>query len=181
MGIHASTFGLLIGAIIGGYCADRIGRKRVLVASMMVLGLFSLGTTLCRELGPLLLMRLLTGIGLGGALPNLISLATENSPDATRGRWVALMYGGIPMGVALASWITLQHGDDWRTVFLIGGIAPLLLAPLMAWALPESQRFESVRHTGVTGQGSYLALLGTNQALTTVLLWIHRQEQAINH
>lgn len=165
-----STFGLLIGAIIGGYCADRIGRKRVLVISMLVLGTFSLGTTLCRELVPLLCMRLLTGIGLGGAMPNLIALASENSPDATRGRWVALMYGGIPMGTALASLITLHH-EDWRSVFWIGGLAPLLAAPLMAWALPESRRFESVRDTGTAGSGSYLALLGANHFLTTVLLW----------
>lgn len=168
----ASTVGLLLGAIIGGYCADRIGRKRVLVASMLVLGLFSLGTALCRELIPLLLVRLLTGIGLGGAMPNLIALASENSPDVTRGRWVALMYGGIPMGTALASLITLHNGEDWRTVFWVGGIAPLLVAPLMAWVLPESRRFESVRDTGTAGRGSYLALLGANHFLTTVLLWI---------
>lgn len=168
----ASTIGLLIGALIGGYCADRQGRKRVLIISMLTFGLFSLGTSLCRELAPLLWMRLLTGIGLGGALPNLIALASENSPDTTRGRWVALMYGGIPMGSAVASWIALRHGNDWRTIFWVGGIAPLLVAPLMAWALPESQRFESVRDKGTVGRGNYLALFGANQFLTTLLLWI---------
>jgi AAHS family 3-hydroxyphenylpropionic acid transporter len=167
----ASTLGLLIGAIIGGYCADRIGRKRVLIVSMLLLGVFSLGTTLCSDLYSLLWMRLLTGLGLGGAMPNLIALAAENSPDASRGRWVALMYAGIPMGSALASLIALSN-DDWRAVFWVGAAAPLLVAPLMSWVLPESQCFESVRNRGMTGQGSYLALLGANQLLTTILIWI---------
>ncbi len=168
----ASTCGLLLGALIGGYCADRFGRKRMLVISMLVLGVFSLSTTLCRELTSLLLMRLLTGIGLGVAMPNLIALAAENSPDASRGRWVALMYGGIPMGTALASLIALQNSEEWRMVFWVGGIAPLLVAPLMAWALPESQHFESVRNSGTAGHGSYRALLGANRWVTTILLWL---------
>ncbi len=168
----ASTSGLLIGAILGGCCADRIGRKRVLVACLLIMGIFSLGTALCREVTSLLLMRLLTGIGLGGALPNLIALAAESSPDGTRGRWVSLVYGGIPMGTVLASWITLQHGNDWRMVFWVGGLAPLLVAPLLAWALPESQRFQAVDRMHVTAGSSWLALLGANRLLTTALLWM---------
>lgn len=167
----ASTLGLLIGAIIGGYCADRCGRKQVLVVTMLMLGIFSFGTTLCRDVNSLLMMRLLTGLGLGGAMPNLISLATESSPDATRGRWVSLVYGGIPMGSVLASWITLQHGEDWRTVFFVGGIAPLLVVPLLAWLLPESQRFATAKQSA-TGNNSFHALFGNQQLPSTILLWI---------
>lgn len=166
----ASTLGLLIGAVIGGCCADRLGRKRVLITSMLMLGVFSFGTTLCRDVNSLLVMRLLTGLGLGGAMPNLIALANESSPDATRGRCVSLVYGGIPMGSVLASWITLQHGEDWRTVFFVGGVAPLLVAPLLAWMLPESQHFAAARKT--SGPDSLRALFGRQRLQTTILLWI---------
>src|SRR5271154_6958914 len=75
----ANIFGLLVGAIIGGRLADSIGRKRVLVMSMIAFGIFSLGSALVHTVGPLILMRLLTGLGLGGAMPNMLALAAENS------------------------------------------------------------------------------------------------------
>src|SRR5688572_24170781 len=72
--LAASPFGLLIGAALGGRLADRFGRKTVLIGSMIAFGLFTLGTALATGYHSLLVMRLLTGLGLGGALPNLIAL-----------------------------------------------------------------------------------------------------------
>src|SRR5580693_1440614 len=70
----ASTFGLFIGAIVGGWLADRIGRKWVLVVSIALFGVFSLLTPLAWDIRSLAYVRLLTGLGLGGAFPNIIAL-----------------------------------------------------------------------------------------------------------
>ena len=73
----AGILGLLPGALVGGMLADRYGRKRILLGSVLLFGLFSIATALAWNYPTLLLARLLTGVGLGAALPNLIALTSE--------------------------------------------------------------------------------------------------------
>jgi MFS family permease len=80
----AAMIGLMIGAIVGGRLADRIGRKPVLLASVALFGLFTLATAMSPSYEVLLWARLATGLGLGGALPNLIAVANEVTPAAPR-------------------------------------------------------------------------------------------------
>jgi AAHS family 3-hydroxyphenylpropionic acid transporter len=176
----ANIFGLLVGAIIGGRVADVIGRKRVLVISMIAFGIFSLGSALAHTVDPLILMRLLTGLGLGGAMPNMLALAAENSPAERRGLAIALMYCGMPLGGALASLISMFEAVSWQQIFYMGGIAPLLAAPVLAWVLPESRGFQALQaahaHRSTTkpvrSQVSiWFALFGDGRAASTLLLW----------
>ncbi len=167
----ASTFGLFLGALLGGRLADRIGRKRVLVASIAVFGVFSLLTALASDIRSLEVARILTGLGLGGGLPNLIALTAESSPAHRRSANVALAYAGAPLGGALASWVSMVGGPPhWRWIFIAGGIAPLLLAPIMAAALPESLAFQRARHDSV-GRGRAMQILTEGRAGRTLLLW----------
>jgi AAHS family 3-hydroxyphenylpropionic acid transporter len=136
----ASTFGLMLGAVIGGRLSDSFGRKIALVFSVFVFGLLSIATGFARDFDQLLIARFLTGIGLGGALPNLLALVAENMPLARRGGAVGLLYAGMPCGGVLAS-ISSLH-PDWRMIFYIGGIAPLAVLPLVAWKLPDSMAHE---------------------------------------
>lgn len=99
----AGILGLLPGALVGGMLADRHGRKRILLGSVLLFGLFSLATALAWSFPTLLLARLLTGVGLGAALPNLIALTSEAAGSRFRGRAVSLMYCGVPIGAALAA------------------------------------------------------------------------------
>ncbi|MFD2836419.1 3-(3-hydroxy-phenyl)propionate transporter MhpT [Azotobacter vinelandii] len=99
----AGILGLLPGALVGGWLADRIGRKRVLIASVALFGLFSIATAHAWDLYSLLLARFLTGVGLGAALPNLIALCSESAGERLRGTAVTLMYCGVPLGAALAA------------------------------------------------------------------------------
>ena len=93
----AGILGLLPGALVGGMLADRHGRKRILLGSVLLFGLFSLATAVAWSFPTLLLARLLTGVGLGAALPNLIALTSEAAGSRFRGRAVSLMYcGGAP-------------------------------------------------------------------------------------
>jgi AAHS family 3-hydroxyphenylpropionic acid transporter len=171
----ASTFGLFIGALLGGRLADSIGRKRVLVSSIFVFGLFSLLTAFARDVQLLALARALTGLGLGGALPMLLALVTESSSAEQQTLSVTSVYAAMPLGGAAASLLSLlMSASQWRSIFIAGGVIPLLLAPMMAWGLPESSAFERSRGAaqGTLRAGSFSALLADGRALGTVLLWL---------
>ena len=92
----AGILGLLPGALVGGMLADRYGRKRILIASVALFGLFSLATAISWDFSSLVFARLMTGVGLGAALPNLIALTSEAAGPRFRGTAVSLMYCGVP-------------------------------------------------------------------------------------
>lgn len=160
----AGILGLLPGALVGGMLADRYGRKRILLGSVLLFGLFSIATALAWNYPTLLLARLLTGVGLGAALPNLIALTSEAAGPRFRGRAVSLMYCGVPIGAALGFF---GLAAAWQTVFWIGGIVPLLLVPLLLRWLPESPVFQC------SARGVPLrTLLAPGNATATLLLWL---------
>ncbi|MDT9633608.1 3-(3-hydroxy-phenyl)propionate transporter MhpT [Pseudomonas marginalis] len=165
--------GLLPGAFFGGWVADRIGRKKILVGAVLLFGLFSLSTAFVDSYASLLLVRFLTGLGLGAALPNLIALCAEAVSERNRGTAISVMYCGVPLGGALAAVVAMFSSEHWQTTFIIGGLAPLLAVPLMILLLPESSAFRQQRDTPhgarpSTGQ----ALFGEGRARTTLALWL---------
>ena len=170
----SSTFGLMLGAAVGGRLSDRLGRKAVLIASVALFGLLSLATAQAPTFGWLLAARFLTGVGLGGALPNLVALAAENAPPERRNTAVGLLYAAMPAGGAAASLISaLGASSDWRMVFYVGGLAPLLAVPLLIKRLPESRELEAARSARADRPSGVLtALFGEGRALRTLLLWI---------
>jgi MFS transporter, AAHS family, 3-hydroxyphenylpropionic acid transporter len=171
----ASTFGLFIGALIGGRLSDSIGRKRVVVASIALFGMFSLLTPLAWDMQTLSWARLFTGLGLGGALPNLIALVNESSALNRRNANVALAYSGAPFGGALASLISMALAPShWRWIFVAGGVAPLMMAPIMLAKLRESPAFARMHDELADGnrrQNSLIAIFAAGRATPTLLLW----------
>lgn len=164
----AGILGLLPGALAGGMLADRYGRQRILLGSVLLFGLFSIATALAWNYPMLLLARLLTGVGLGAALPNLIALTSEAAGPRFRGRAVSLMYCGVPIGAALAAALGFfALAAAWQTVFWVGGIVPLLLVPLLQRWLPESPLFQRSA-AGVPLR----TLLAPGNATATLLLWL---------
>lgn len=141
--LSAALLGLSLGALIAGPVSDRMGRKRVLVFSCLFFGLASLGTAWAQSLNTLTLWRFLTGLGLGAAMPNAITLISEFAPQRCRAMAINTMYCGFPLGAAgggaISSWLIPHHG--WRSVLLTGAIAPLILTVLLALLLPESVKF----------------------------------------
>jgi AAHS family 3-hydroxyphenylpropionic acid transporter len=170
----ASTLGLFLGAVIGGRLADSIGRKKVLVVSIALFGLFSLLTSFAFDVQSLIWARLLTGLGLGGALPMLLALVAESSTVKQQKLSVTTVYAAMPFGGAGASLLSLAvAASHWRIVFVVGGVIPLLLAPLMALKLPESPAYQRSRAvpSGSLRAGSFLALFADGRAPRTLLLW----------
>jgi AAHS family 3-hydroxyphenylpropionic acid transporter len=170
----AGTAGLFVGAVIGGRLADSIGRKQVLVVSIALFGLFSLLTSFAFDVQSLIWARLLTGLGLGGALPMLLALVAESSTLQQQKLSVTTVYAAMPFGGAGASLLSfLIPASHWRIIFVVGGVIPLLLAPLMALKLPESTAFQRSRaaEAGSLRAGSFLALFADGRAARTLLLW----------
>jgi len=141
--LSAALFGLATGALAAGPLADRFGRKRVLGASVLVFGAACLWSSNSADLNQLTVLRFVTGLGLGAAMPNAVTIMSEYCPDRRRSLLTNAMFCGFPFGAAcggfLAGWMIPQFG--WRSVLLLGGIAPLILALLLLGLLPESVRY----------------------------------------
>jgi len=173
----AGAIGLLPGAALGGRLADRFGRKRVLMWSVTLFGLFSLATTMVWNFESLLVARLLTGLGLGAAMPNLIALCSEAAGPQQRSTAVGAMYCGMPFGAAIAAVIgMLGTGDaSWRHVFYVGGLGPIVMVPLLGLFLRESQQFVAAKASVGAKAGTpgvTEALWRHGRARTTIALWI---------
>jgi MFS transporter, AAHS family, 4-hydroxybenzoate transporter len=139
----AGLFGLMIGALAIGPVADRFGRKSPLIASVVMFGICSLVTPFARSFQSLLYFRLLTGLGLGGAMPILIALTSEYSPARLQATVVTVMFCGVPLGALLgglaSTWMVPTLG--WPSVFYLGATLPITIAIVLAVLLPESLRF----------------------------------------
>lgn len=154
----AGVFGMMLGALIFGPIADRLGRKPVIILCLLVFGICSLLTVTADSMTSLFVWRLLTGLGLGGAYPNAIALTCEYSPRRKRATMIMVMFVGFGLGSAIggavAAKLTAAYG--WTAIFWVGGILPLALVPVLLFALPESI--------------SYLALNGTRDHQVAALL-----------
>jgi len=139
----SSLFSGLLGALVAGQAGDRFGRKPILMFSVFVFALGSLATPFTHSITGLLIVRLVTGFGLGGALPIIISITSEFSPKRLRLNIVALMYCGFPFGSVLGGVLAAQliPRFGWASVFYIGGVVPLILLPTFALVMPESISF----------------------------------------
>ncbi len=176
--LMASPLGLFFGAFLGGRIADFWGRKRALLGAIVVFGAFQLGTVWAPDYPTLVAIRFLCGLGLGGAMPNLVALTSEVAEGRNSILYVVTTIAGMPTGGAVASLIAFIAGGnaDWRLIFYIGGIGPLLLAPLMAVVLPESRLFREARAAAAREGGHAQAVLTTLFArpriAATLLIWV---------
>jgi MFS transporter, AAHS family, 3-hydroxyphenylpropionic acid transporter len=167
----SSLVGLGVGAVLGGFLADRFGRKPVLAWSVFALGLFTALTALATSYEMVLLMRVLAGIGLGGAMPTMISLIAEVAGGRRTTSAVTTMICGQPLGGILSGMVgrtvAMEHG--WQSLFVIGGILTMIIVPLLWRVLSETaQKAGHEVPKMTTGQ----ALFGESRATSTILLWI---------
>lgn len=199
--LSASLAGMALGNMVGGQLGDRFGRRRVLLWSFALVGVSSVATGFAQNAESLIVFRLLTGLGIGGCLPNAIALTTEFIPAKRSGFFVTLMYSAIPLGGIVAGYIAspIIAAFGWPALFFAGGIVPLLLCVVIYFTLPESVRFmanagsrereigailERIdrNYTYAEGdtfeinearhQGSLRELFTEGRAAVTILLWL---------
>jgi MFS transporter, AAHS family, 4-hydroxybenzoate transporter len=195
----AGLLGGLFGALIFGLLADRLGRKPVLVLTITVFAAGSLLTIRSSSAFELMACRFVTGLGLGGAMPSIISMTAEYAPRRLRATLVTTMFCGFPLGAVVgAIGVTkLLPLYGWRAVFIVGGALPLMLLPLVIAGMPESIRWLAANgrsrmigrilarmtradlwdgrahfDESTPNRSNVAGLFGAGRAAGTVLLWI---------
>ena len=141
--LSTGPFGMMIGGALGGYLGDRIGRRTALLGSVVAFAVLTLAVAWADNLTTLTILRFVAGIGLGGAMPNATALAAEYVPRRQRPFAVTLTIVCIPLGGVVAAFLARKMIEQygWQSVFLTGGIVPIVLAILLFFILPESPRY----------------------------------------
>jgi MFS transporter, AAHS family, 3-hydroxyphenylpropionic acid transporter len=167
-----SNIGLVIGASLGGWLADRVGRKPVFIGAVLAFGLFTLLTSIAATFETLFVVRLCAGLGFGSALPNMMAVAAEISAPEKRATTASTIFCGMPLGGGTSALLTqlLPPDFDWRVLFVVGGALPLLLAPVMYLLMPETLQRRAP--TAPPRANAVSALFGAGRAAPTLLLWL---------
>ena len=139
----SGLIGLMAGALLFGPLADRIGRRKTLIATVAFFGATSLVTAYAPNIELLVALRFITGLGLGGAMPNAIALTSEYCPERKKSLLTTVMFCGFTLGSGLGGVAAAQllPTYGWRSVLILGGVLPLMLVPIMLVAMPESVRY----------------------------------------
>ena len=166
-----SNIGLVIGAAFGGWLADRVGRKPVFIGAVATFGIFTLGIALASNFTMLFVLRFLAGLGFGGAMPNMMAMATELSAPGRRTQTAAIMFCGMPIGGGFSALLTqfLPPEMDWRALFVVGGVLPTLLVPALWLFMVETLR--PGEHRVVKRHSTWHVLFGDGRAKPSLLLW----------
>jgi AAHS family 3-hydroxyphenylpropionic acid transporter len=168
-----NNVGMVLGAALGGWLADRTGRRPVLLCAVALFGLFTFWISIAKSYEALVGARFLAGLGFGAALPNMMAIAAELSSSARRAITASLVFCGLPIGGGTVALLTQVFPTelDWRVWFIIGGALPLVLLPGLRWLLPETlepgQRQAPKDRTPI-----WQALFGGGRTLPTLLLWL---------
>jgi AAHS family 4-hydroxybenzoate transporter-like MFS transporter len=138
-----SPLGMMFGGVLGGMLGDRIGRRAALLSSVISFAALTLGISMVNGLLMLGVFRFLAGLGLGGAMPNAAALSSEYAPRRQRPFAVTLTIVCIPLGGTLAAMLSARIVPiyGWRTLFVLGGIIPIVLGLILLKCLPESPRY----------------------------------------
>ncbi len=139
----ASLFGFFVGAPFFGFLGDRYGRKLTIVVSLLFLGLVTLVCAFAADLQELLWLRFVSGLALGGVIPNVIALNSEYAPKRLRATFLVVISMGISLGGSIPGivGVTLMPAYGWPVLFVVGGVVPLVVGLLMIFAVPESIKF----------------------------------------
>lgn len=134
-----SMLGVVIGGVIAGMCSDRFGRKKTLAFFVAFYSLLTFPIYFAPSYGVFAILRIISGIGIGGCIPVAITLASENFPTKNRGFFTAgtLCFYGIGWCVGGIAALNVVPTYGWRVLFLIGGL-PALYAIFIYFKLPES-------------------------------------------
>jgi benzoate transport len=139
----AGLIGMAIGAIFLAPFADRFGRKKLILASAFIMGLSVLLTAYSENISQLILMRLVSGLGIGCMLATTATLTSENVLNNSKDFWVSLVISGYPVGAVVSGYVAaaIIPSYGWESMFVLAGLTTLLTIPLIFFFLSESPQF----------------------------------------
>jgi MFS transporter, AAHS family, 4-hydroxybenzoate transporter len=193
-----SSIGILVGALSAGPIGDRVGRRPLLIASLTIFGVASLLTAFAGSLLMMSILRFFTGLGIGGGFAGAASLTGDYAPHRRRALMIMISFTGAPIGGFVCGQLAgvLLPTLGWPSIFVVGGIVPLLIVAALAMWLPESARFLAAKANPSAREATLLRrldiapaqagshpvdiatenpvkmLFGPGYALQTVLMWI---------
>ena len=192
-----SSIGIMVGALSAGPSGDRIGRKPLMIGALLIFGFASIGSAMAGSLFFLTVTRFFTGLGIGGAFPAAATLTGDYAPSRLRATLIMASFTGAPLGGFFCGQLAgvLLPSFGWPSVYIVGGVVPLLMVLALVLWLPESPRFLAAKASLSPREAALLQrleirpgqsraaldlasgnpipmLFGRGYALQTVLLWI---------
>ena len=134
-----SSIGIMVGALSAGPIGDRVGRKPLLLASLTIFGLASLLSAFAGSLLLLSILRFFTGLGIGGGFPGAATLTGDYAPQRLRATMIMATFTGAPIGGFVCGQLAgvLLPTLGWPSIFVVGGVVPLLMVLALALWLPN--------------------------------------------
>ncbi|HEY5209210.1 MAG TPA: MFS transporter [Stellaceae bacterium] len=179
----AVLFATIFGTPLFGWIGDRYGRKNALIIACLGIGVFSLVTMFVTSLPQMIVVRLFTGLAIGGIAANTLALNAEFAPRRVRATLMIVMFTGITLGAAIPGAIGPRlipvHG--WQALFFIGGVTPLIMAAVAALFLPESIKFLAVRGKSVARIETILRSLGAGVAVGAGTRFVVADEKPVKN
>lgn len=173
-----AIIGMLVGALVAGVLTDILGRRTVIVSSVAMFSLASVGCALAPSVGVFTVSRLLVGLGAGALLPSVIALVIETAPAKRRNLYVTVAFAGTGLGGSVAALVALFFvpNGDFRPVYLIGALPAIVLIPVLVRYLPETKGLahrtdRTSRTAGPTVRRQISSLFREGFAVPTLIFW----------
>ncbi|MFF2203329.1 MFS transporter [Streptomyces sp. NPDC058145] len=167
-----SLVGVAIGAVLVGPLADRLGRRLLLIGSVVLFSVFTLLVPLASSVAMFAVLRLIAGVGLGACMPVSLTMMAEHMPARRRARASTLTMTGYHTGAVITSLLALQVTDNWEVLFYVLGAAGLVVAVVQWFRLPESDAFVRAQKAGGTQRVPFTELLKPAYLRAGIGIWV---------
>jgi AAHS family 4-hydroxybenzoate transporter-like MFS transporter len=145
--LSANLVGIFLGAPLLGWMGDKYGRRPIIVCGTLLYGVITLIMAYSTTMEQMMVLRFIAGIGLGGIMPNTISLNSELTPKKYRSALIVLMFMGITTGSTavglVATYFMPEYG--WPIIFKSGGVLPIVISVGLFFAMPESLKLLAIK------------------------------------
>ncbi|MEU6157377.1 aromatic acid/H+ symport family MFS transporter [Streptomyces sp. NPDC047130] len=167
-----SLVGVAIGAVSVGPLADRMGRRRLLIASVVVFSVFTILVPLAGSVTMFAALRLIAGVGLGACMPVSLTMMAESMPASRRARASTLTMTGYHTGAVITSLLALKFSDNWPVLFYALGVVGLVVAVIQWFYLPESEAYVKAKEGGAAERVPFTVLLKPTYLRAGIGVWV---------
>ncbi|MBM6591324.1 aromatic acid/H+ symport family MFS transporter [Brevibacterium sp. RIT 803] len=174
-----SLVGVGLGAAAVGPIADRFGRRYTIIFCVLVFSVFTILVAFSPNVALFTTFRFIAGLALGAVMPGCLAYISEHNKSGKTGKATTLTMTGYHAGAVAISLLAVFYSHNWHLLFIAGGVAGLVLVPLLWWKLPESQEFVEAQaakqapaqSTGVAPKTGMAGLFVGRFKLVTIGVW----------